>query len=79
MGNSYAKADEKSSRNKHLNVDADRLHNNADDHDDTACHNAHTPTKDIGSVWNSGEGADRACRHDGIQKATLSIIGVVEG
>jgi hypothetical protein len=79
VGNSYAKANEESGRNKHLNVDTNRLHNNADDHDDTTSHNAHAPTKDVGNVWNTGKGADRARGHDSIQKTALSIIGVVEG
>lgn len=78
VSNGEAETYQKSSGNKHSNVDCSRLEDNANDHDDASGDDTSTTTKDIGDVWSNWKSHNRADRLDGVQETSSSRARVVE-
>jgi hypothetical protein len=78
MGNGHSEANQETSRNKHLNVDAHGLKYNTDDHEDAARDDASSSSKNIGDVGSNRQGKNASSGHDGIQVASSGSAWVVK-
>lgn len=78
VGDSNTESNEETSSNEHVNVGANGLQNNTNDHDDTASDDTGTSSSNIGDIGSDGQSNDGTDRHNGVQQASSRCSWGVE-
>ncbi len=78
MCDGNTKSNEESSSDEHGEIDTDRLHDHAEDHNNAADHDAGSSTQVIRNVRHDRKCNDRTNGHNGVEKASRSSVRLVE-